>query len=225
MFVHYMHIETGNEVVTRQSGAGLVFYMETGGYRMMERLKVFDEDYRYLGEDTRENIHKKGLWHETFHCWLMDETDVYIQKRSAKKKDFPGLFDITAAGHLLATENVTDGIREVEEELGIKVDPAKLLQAGVVRDVIELPRFIDKEFTNVFLYKSTFLPTDFLLQDEEVEGIYTVGISEIKALFRNESKVVTCKNLRDGTLSEITLNDFVPHETGYFYEIAEMLEQ
>ncbi|MBD7986371.1 NUDIX domain-containing protein [Sporosarcina sp. Sa2YVA2] len=192
---------------------------------MTERLKVFDEDYRYIGEETRDMVHEKGLWHETFHCWLVDETNVYIQKRSYAKKDFPGLYDITAAGHLLASEKVMDGIREVEEELGITVDSAKLLKAGVVRDVIRLPGFIDKEFTNVFLYQSTFSPTDFSLQKEEVEGIYTVLINDLKALFQNERYRVLCTNLMDGVQGEATLNDFVPHETDYFNKVAEMLER
>lgn len=192
---------------------------------MKERLKVFDQDYRYIGEELRGIIHEKGLWHETFHCWLIDEKNVYIQKRSFAKKDFPGLFDITAAGHLLAAENVMDGIREVEEELGIKVDPAKLLKKGVVRDVIRLPGFIDKEFTNVFLYQSTFSPTDFSLQEEEVEGIYTVRLNNLISLFRNECKSITCMNFMNGSLSETTITDFVPHETEYFNKIAETLKQ
>lgn len=192
---------------------------------MTERLKVFDEEYRHIGEETRETVHKKGLWHETFHCWLVDETNVYIQKRSAKKKDFPGLLDITAAGHLLSTENVMDGIREVEEELGIKVDPAKLVKVGVVRDVIESPGFIDKEFTNVFLYKSTFSSTGFSLQEEEVEGIYSVEINDLIALFQRQCPRIIIKNHTNGLLSEASLDDFVPHETVYFDKIAEMFER
>ena len=192
---------------------------------MTERLKVFDENYRHIGEELRDIIHEKGLWHETFHCWLIDEENVYIQKRSFAKKDFPGLYDITAAGHLLAAENVMDGIREVEEELGILVDPAKLMKAGVVRDVSRLPGFIDKEFTNIFLYQSTFSPTDFSLQGEEVEGIYAVGMNNLISLFRNDCKSITCTNFITGSSSEATITDFVPHETEYFNKIAEMLER
>ena len=136
---------------------------------MVERLKVFDEDYEYVGEETREAIHKKGLWHETFHCWLTDGVHVFIQKRSATKKDFPSLYDITAAGHLMVNEEIMDGVREIEEELGIDVDPSKLKRMGAVRDVIKLPSFIDKEFANVFLYTSTFSQDDFSLQQDEVE--------------------------------------------------------
>lgn len=80
----------------------------------MEKLKVYDEQYNYVREESRDVIHAKGLWHETFHCWLVDGDEVLIQKRSAAKKDFPGLFDITAAGHLLSDEKVMDGLRECQ---------------------------------------------------------------------------------------------------------------
>lgn len=186
---------------------------------MVELLKVFDEDYKYVCDETREIIHKKGLWHETFHCWLLDEINVFIQKRSATKKDFPSLYDITAAGHLLADEDVIDGIREVEEELGIQVDLSKLKRMDAVRDVIRLPDFIDQEFANVFLYQSTFAPADFTLQKEEVESIHAVSSKDLQALFRGEVENIVCL---DGT--KIRLSDFVPHETEYFNAIADMLE-
>ncbi|QTD40190.1 NUDIX domain-containing protein [Sporosarcina sp. Te-1] len=130
----------------------------------MENLKVFDAQYNYIDDQSRDIIHAEGLWHETFHCWLTDGENVFIQKRSFKKKDYPGLLDITAAGHLLSTENVMDGIREVEEELGIKVDESKLHRMGIVPNVIVLPHFIDREFSHVFLYVSTFAPAEFSLQ-------------------------------------------------------------
>ncbi|MFC5603590.1 NUDIX hydrolase [Sporosarcina koreensis] len=186
---------------------------------MAERLKVFDENYTYIGEETREAIHKKGLWHETFHCWLVDETNVFIQKRSSSKKDFPSLYDITAAGHLLVDEDIMDGIREVEEELGIQVDLSKLKRMGFVRDVIRLPDFIDKEFANVFLYQSSFAPNDFTLQQEEVESIHSVPIKDLQALFRGEVDEIIF-----GNEIPLTLSDFVPHETTYFQAVAEFLD-
>ena len=96
------------------------------------------------------------------------------------------MYDITAAGHILSTETVADGIREVEEELGIEVDLSKLHSKGVVQDVIELPNFIDREFANVFLYESTFEASDFSLQLEEVESIHVVERQALIELFFNE---------------------------------------
>lgn len=186
---------------------------------MAELLKVFDENYTYVCNEARDDIHKKGLWHETFHCWLVDGTNVFIQKRSSTKKDFPSLYDITAAGHLLADEEVIDGVREVEEELGIQVDLSKLTPMSMVRDIIRLPGFIDKEFANVFLYQSTFAPGDFTLQQGEVESIHAVSIGDLQALFKGEVENIICV---DG--NQISLHDFVPHETEYFNAIADLLK-
>ena len=86
----------------------------------MEQLKVFDENYTYLRDESRDKVHREGLWHETFHCWLVDDKFVYIQKRSAMKKDFPGLFDITAAGHILSTETVKMVFGKWKRNLGIE---------------------------------------------------------------------------------------------------------
>ncbi|MER2090097.1 MAG: NUDIX domain-containing protein [Sporosarcina sp.] len=186
----------------------------------MERLKVFDANYTYLRDEAREKVHREGLWHETFHCWLLDEKFVYIQKRSVVKKDFPGLFDITAAGHILSTEIVADGIREVEEELGIEVDLSKLHSKGVVQDSIELSNFIDREFANVFLYESTLTASDISLQLEEVESVHVVERRDLIQLFLSEVLTVTCNNIHDGTTAVISLTDFVPHERMYFEQIA-----
>lgn len=190
----------------------------------VEQIKTFDENYTYVKDESRDNVHREGLWHETFHCWLIDEQFVYIQKRSAEKKDFPGLFDITAAGHILATETVEDGIREVEEELGLVVDLSKLYTKGVIRDRIELPNFQDYEFANVFLYESTFVPSDFSLQVEEVASIHVVERKAFIQLCLNEVKTLTCTNIFDEASAEIGLSDFVPHEKNYFEEIARIIK-
>lgn len=189
----------------------------------MEQIKTFDENYTYVKDESRDNVHLKGLWHETFQCWLMDEQFVYVQKRSAEKKDFPSLFDITAAGHILATETVEDGIREVEEELGLVVDLSRLCSKGFIRDVIELPNFHDYEFANVFLYQSTFKPSDFTLQVEEVDSMHKVKKAGLIQLFLQEVETVTCINIMNGAFTEISLGDFVPHDKNYFEEIAHMI--
>ena len=71
-----------------------------------EWLNTFNDRHVKIGVESRTNVHAQGLWHETFHCWFVKLVDIephlYFQQRSEVKKDFPCLFDITAAGHLLA---------------------------------------------------------------------------------------------------------------------------
>ncbi|AOV06346.1 NUDIX hydrolase [Sporosarcina ureilytica] len=189
----------------------------------MEWVKVFDENFQWVGEDTRENVHRQGKWHETFHCWFVDRQFIYVQKRSDAKNDFPSLFDITAAGHLEATETIEGGVREIEEELGVKVQFSQLTSVGVVQDIIDLPGFQDYEFAHVFLYVSSFEPTDFTLQEEEVDSIHAIKKEDFIRLCSQEVNNVRCRNIMMGTVTEIGLVDFVPHHINYFEAIAKKL--
>lgn len=102
----------------------------------------------------------------------------------------------------------------------MSVDEAKLQWMGVVRDVIELPDFIDREFTNIFLYSSSFTPADFSLQEEEVASIHAINVSDLQALFRREVRTVKVRNIENDLFETIELRDFVPHETSYLEAVA-----
>ena len=61
-----------------------------------EILKIFDEHKNQIGTANREEVHQKGYWHETFHCWFIGEEMgidyIYFQIRSDFKKRFPQVF-------------------------------------------------------------------------------------------------------------------------------------
>ena len=197
-----------------------------------ELLATFDEKHQKTGENSREFVHKKGLWHETFHCWFVHFEkglpQIYFQQRSNLKKDFPNLFDITAAGHLLANETVNDGIREVKEELGINLSMNDLHSIGIVKDRIFNAEFIDNEFAHTYLYimKTENLP--FRLQQEEVAGIYAAALSEVTKLYEQQIDHIILKCISsDANIAQITvkLNDFVPHGIGYMEQVLNAIRQ
>lgn len=101
-----------------------------------EILTIFDEAGSRTGTAPREEVHRLGHWHETFHCWFISKDQeipcIYLQLRSEQKHDYAGLLDITAAGHLLANETVEDGIREVQEELGLEISFEELIPLGTI---------------------------------------------------------------------------------------------
>lgn len=196
-----------------------------------ELLKVFDEQHKQIGVDTREEIHKLGLWHETFQCWFMGNVEgkqyVYLQLRSAGKKDYPGLLDITAAGHLLDSETVYDGIREVKEELGIDVLFEELYSLGVMKYSVVTGDLIDNELAHVFLYDCTLDWEQFTLQAEEVSGIVRVELTQFVSLWQAdlaEIEIIGFKVEKDGERSLINQKanraSFVPHEQTYYEEIC-----
>ncbi len=196
-------------------------------------IKVFDEEYQEQGVATRDEVHNKGLWHETFHCWLvsqeMNKYYIYLQKRSSMKKDFPNLLDITAAGHLLECETVEDGIREVEEELGIKVSYEDLISLGVIKDRLVTDKIKDNELTNVFLLKWTGKMEDFQVQKEEVSGIFKAELEPFVNLWSGKTDKILVEGFnmqQDHSKEEIRKKvgkeDFVPHETSYMKSLVSM---
>lgn len=197
-----------------------------------ELLATFDEKHQKIGENTREFVHKTGLWHETFHCWFvyigMGVPYLYFQRRSHAKKDFPNLFDITAAGHLLANETANDGIREVKEELGINLSMKDLHSIGIVKDSILIDEFTDNEFAHTYVYimKTESLP--FHLQKEEVAGIYTSPLSEVTRLYEQQIDHLTLKCISGNENMpqlKVKLKDFVPHGIGYMERVMNAIRQ
>jgi isopentenyldiphosphate isomerase len=193
---------------------------------LQEVLSIFDENHQKIGEQSRDVIHTEGHWHETFHCWIvqmkLDVPYLYFQQRSKVKKDFPNLYDITAAGHLLAHEMVLDGLREVEEELGLLLNMNELQSLGIIRDSIVHGEFIDNEFAHTFMYKSINENLAFRLQVEEVSGIFSAPLSEVIRLFQNkvESISLQCVNSNEDIAEKmVTLIDFVPHRKEYVNEV------
>jgi isopentenyldiphosphate isomerase len=195
-----------------------------------EILNVFNEEHQLIGTATRAEAHRKGLWHEAFHCWFVakeDEVDyIYLQLRSPRKKDNPNLFDITAAGHLLASETVEDGVREVKEELGIDVSMTELVPLGVIQYSARKENFLDNEFANVFLYRGNFSFDDFSLQKEEVAGIVKTPFSHFYELWLGDQESVSAQGFKvreDGVKvpvkEQLKKDAFVAHPLSYYEKV------
>lgn len=159
-----------------------------------ELLRIFNEDHQPIGVATRAEIHEKGYWHETFHYWLMEKEQgidyIFLQLRSPKKKDYPQLLDITAAGHLLANETVEDGIREVKEEIGLSVHMEELKSLGILKYSVKMDPLLDNELAHVFLHQKNVPFDSFVLQEEEVAGIYRIKFTDFSALWRDEKQYI-----------------------------------
>ncbi|WP_175639412.1 NUDIX hydrolase [Metabacillus schmidteae] len=201
-----------------------------------EKLKIYDDQRNQIGVATRSDVHKLGFWHEAFHCWFVQNDKgihyIYLQLRSKKKKDYPNLFDITAAGHLLADETVEDGVREIKEEIGIDVNFDDLIPLGELKYCVVKNEFIDKELANVFLYKNEEEFDDFTLQAEEVAGIVRVEFTKFSQLWfgeRNEVEIFGFEINNDGKKVEIKAHvnrdQFVPHEVSFYKEIIQRIQE
>ena len=172
----------------------------------------------------KSEAHRRGLWHRCIHCWIfgVDAGEPYllVQRRAATKDTWPGYVDLTAGGHLATGEEPLDGLREVEEELGLRVDPGRLVPLGTRRTEQEIPEGVDREFQDVFLIRDDTPPGDLRLQREEVEAVLRIALDDAEALGAVGSAPTL--EYRDGRVSEtrVRVSDFVPNSDDYLRRVA-----
>ncbi|NEW06613.1 NUDIX domain-containing protein [Paenibacillus sp. SYP-B3998] len=193
-----------------------------------EMFDIYDEQMNWIGIAPRSEVHAKGLWHCTFQCWIVSyeqtEPDLLLQLRSPDKDLFPNLLDISSAGHLAAGETVRDGVRELEEELGLQVDFEELVSCGtfIEEDFIS-EQLIDREICHVFVHRCDKSLESYILQPEEVSGIFAVKVSALEQLVHGQINVIEANGFQlsnEGQLivnrKQISLTDLVPHPEAYF---------
>jgi isopentenyldiphosphate isomerase len=198
-----------------------------------ETLTIFDQAGTHIGTATRDEVHRKGYWHETFHCWFIkwekEKCYLYFQLRSKDKKDYPNLLDITAAGHILSHETFEDGIREVREETGVEVRFQELTPMGIIPYEVIMNDFIDRERAHLFLYEFQGELDEFTLQAEEVLGIFRVELSIFERLVNKEVSNLNLEgfqltdNRKEVKTLTATKADFVPHEDSYYNEVLQRI--
>jgi Isopentenyldiphosphate isomerase len=218
---------------------------------MAEHFDIYDERGYGIGRAARPDVHALGLWHHTFHCWLVRRTEegtarILFQKRCLDKDTNPGRYDITAAGHLSAGETVRDAAREIREEIGWSVPFEQLSYYGDFREEDEgfarSAHYVDREISSVYGCVTEFPLGSFRLQKEEVAGIYEADADELIALMLDKRKTVSAagaayRDLGDGestsmeqgealasVVAEIRAEDFVPREREYYVDIFRFLK-
>ncbi|KYG93817.1 NUDIX domain-containing protein [Paenibacillus jamilae] len=201
-----------------------------------ELLDIYDDEDNPLGTASRQDAHAKGYWHHTFHCWLARDTSIgrrlLFQQRQDTKDTFPGCYDITAAGHLTAGEDMSQAARELEEELGIHVPFASLTPLMTVRyeskGTAQGTSFWDREVSSVFGLLSNQPLEAYHLQQEEVAGLYEADLNQALALFEGHIPFIEAHGITSGPNPEktrrlITSDQFVPHKAGYITSICRAL--
>ena len=166
----------------------------------MEYLDTYDENKKYLGPKSREEVHAKGLWHNTVHCWLYDaEGNIYFQIRADEKT-----FYTTASGHVSAGESIKEAFgREINEEIGINIDYEKAELVDIVVWKMDKEKangsiFRDRAFANVYVCLYDNKNEEFTF-DDEVDGLVKVNAKAALKLFTNENgkisaEVITYEN-------------------------------
>ena len=206
----------------------------------MEQIDIFDEEFNPMEPfvTTIDVVHQKGLWHQTFACWLVNarENKIFLQLRGPKNRIGPNTFDATASGHLSAGEKPMDGFRELEEELGSKLNLTDKTFLGINRNVITQGTYINHEFCHIYIARTGSNLSDFDLQEGEVTGVFALDVNEGIQLFSDklESVQIEGKVWNDGHYKNVsrtlTKKDFCSYHdrveiSGYYLKVMIMAER
>ena len=140
-----------------------------------------------IGTYPRDEVHARGMWHNTIHCWLYDEEgNIYFQIRNDLNKLYT-----TASGHVQAGESLKEAFgREVKEEIGLDVDyeKAELLKVNCWKmDKEKNGQVIkDRAFANVYILKVLDENLKFNFTDHEVIGVAKINAEDTLRLFNDE---------------------------------------
>ncbi|KAI3973381.1 hypothetical protein MKW92_045130 [Papaver armeniacum] len=141
----------------------------------------------------RSHVHRDGDYHRAVHVWIYAETtgELLVQRRADNKDSYPGLWDISSAGHISAGDSsLISARRELQEELGVTLpnDAFELIFVFLHEAVTNNGNFINNEFNDVYLVTTVDpIPLEaFTLQETEVSAVKYIKWEEYKSLLAKD---------------------------------------
>lgn len=155
-------------------------------------------------------------------------TLIVLQRRSLEKATWRGLWDVSVAGHYSTGEDVSAGVREIREELGLEVDPSELVQVARRREEVHYENgIVEREIQDVCFLRRDFALVELHPDPREVIEVALVGPRELVLLSERPEQRLDAPGGRvgvDGTLEpqvvELRFDEMVPRAGRYYQKVA-----
>lgn len=130
---------------------------------MEEVFDVVDGSDNVIYQASRSDVHRLRLMHRSVHVLLFNsQGDIFLQKRATHKKCNPGMWDTSAAGHVIAGERYDDAAaRELNEELAVPLN-------NPLQRLFKLPAIADTGMEFTWVYQSIY-DGEISLQRSEID--------------------------------------------------------
>lgn len=143
----------------------------------MEYWDVYDENRNKTNKVIQRGTPlQQGEYHLVVHvCIFNSKNELLIQKRTASKKKWPSLWDVSVGGCATTTDTSRQAaLREVQEELGLD------LSMYIQRPTLTV--HYENGFDDYYLVQVDV--DHFILQEEEVEEVRWVSEKELQSLVK-----------------------------------------
>ena len=183
--------------------------------RWPEQFDIYTRDGVHRGVKDRAAVHRDGDWHRSVHVWIVRPTEraLLIQQRAPDKDTWPGYYDASVGGHLSARESYEDAYREVEEELGVTIDPDTFVPLGVVAVELRPPDqrgITDREFCVVALALDDRPLDAYPFDRTELTAIASLPIAGLRALIGGANATVRRFDGHATTAATVTPDALIP---------------
>jgi len=147
------------------------------------RNKLENKYIRGTGMSLKNNEYTLGV-----DVWIKNDRNQLLLTQRNKKKYFPLKWECTSGMVSTGEDSTTAALREVEEEIGIKLQKNE----GILLTTIFYNNYLREDFNlilDVFFFQKNFDLTDTKLQEDEVIDIKWVEKSELITKFTNKEMV------------------------------------
>ena len=160
----------------------------------MELLDIYDRTGKKKGITVfRGEYIKPDDYILVVHVYIYNENGEFlIQRRSRKKKVNSGKWDITGGAVKAGEESQPAALRETEEEIGLKLDPAHVRFVGRSISI--------KHLVDVYFVETEVDVNQLVLQEEEVSDVKMIPVEQLL-----DSLKIT--EFQDSNYSAIVVNE------------------
>ena len=140
---------------------------------------------------TKLKAHQEGICHGISTVAIINDLgQVLLQKRAKTKRDDPGKWDLSAAGHIALNESITKAvIRETYEEINIKIQEEDLeLIDKFLFEEKNNQKYV-KHYTYLFVLKKNIDIEKITMSKREVEAVKFIGKDEFIRYLKQEKMV------------------------------------
>jgi isopentenyldiphosphate isomerase len=204
---------------------------DAGSHLDDELLDAMSPTGEPLGRLPRSVVHAEGLWHGVFHCLVVrsgSPSRVLLQRRRHGARSFPALLDLTVTGHLAAGERPIDGVRELEEELGLAIDPARLVALGHRLVADDAGEGRNREIAHVFLLEDDTPLAELRVDPREVAGFVELAAADLlRIMVDTGAKVPAAEVDVTGAVRQVVVSaaELIPPVDSYWIVLMTMAQR
>ena len=143
----------------------------------MELVDVYNDKHEKLNYTKGRKELEIGEYRLSCFVWIINDKDeILIQQRLATAKTCPNMWETTSGGAISGDTPITGVMRELEEELGIKAKKNDLKYIGTYARV--------NDYVEVFMLKSNISVDELKIQEDEVQAVKWMKISDFEKLIK-----------------------------------------